>query len=404
VKSIVVPENRRGEGGKTLELRVRMLGRADAPALFHLTGGPGMSNLAQRYPRGLLERFRIVEVGYRGIDSTPALDGRLLGRVLAKRNLSTSESKAALADAFRASLEAWRSGGIDPSAYQMRDLVGDLEDVRTALRLGRVHVVGQSYGTRVALHWMTEHPEAIHRAVLIGANPPGCFFWPAAGVRRVFDAYQAHYPGDGRLESIIAERVASLPSRWLGIPIDRDRIRILTFFLLFHRETARRVFGTYLRGSTARFALASIAMGLAFPRMGKWGDFFLKGLCADFDPKRDYAAETRAEPQNFGSPLGDLLFTPPWDASSIDRDPPRALDIRTPTLILSGALDFSTPPENARVLTEKFPSVVQRVEPDKGHVMDFWREPVIADVLSRFLLSGDVPNDRAFPRHPIRFG
>lgn len=398
VRSIVVPENRRRAGSRALVLRLRQLGRADAPALFHLTGGPGMSNLSQRYPRGLLERFRIVEIGYRGIDSKPSLDGRILARALGRRGLSSEAGKAALAAAFRSSVDRWQSEGFDLAGYQMRDLVSDLEDARTALGIERAYVVAQSYGTRIALHWMTEHPDAIRRAVLIGANPPGCFFWSARGVSEIFDAYQAHFSEGRSLESIVAETIDQLPERWMGIPIDRDRVRILTFFLLFHRDTARRVFETYLRGSVARFALASAAMSVMFPRMGRWGDFFLKGLCADLDPARDYAAEARAAPGRFGSPLGDLLFTPKWELP-FDREA-LELDVRTPTLILSGALDFSTPPRNARVLTERFPSVVQHVEPDKGHVMDFWREPALPAVIARYLEHGELPGE-AFPRRPI---
>src|SRR5205823_8621343 len=122
--------------------------------------------------------------------------------------------------------------------------------------------------------------------------------------------------------------IASLPARWMGLPIDRDRIRILTFFLLFQRDSAQFVLRSHLRKSLARFALASLAMRVVFPRMMKWGDFCLKGLLADFDPSRDYAAEARAEPGHFGSPLGELLFTPKWELP-IARDPPIDLDIGT---------------------------------------------------------------------------
>ena len=412
---LVVPENRRRARSRALRLRVRMLGRVGAPVIFHLTGGPGMSNLVQRYPKPLLEAFRVVEVGYRGLDSTPSLDGRLLARALGRRDLSSTESKAALEQAFAASVALWREQGFDLAGYQLRDIASDLEDARRALGLDRVHLLAQSYGTRVALHYMTQHPDAIASSVLIGANPPGHFFWSSADVHDAFAAYQPHfeaacpeYTGKLELEELCARVLERLPERWLGLRIDRDRVRMLTFFLLFHRTTAVWVFDTYLRaqekGAFGRFALASLAMGVSFPRMGAWGDFFIKGLLADYDPERDYASEALAAPGRFGSPLGQLLFAPAWDRSVFaDRDPPAALDVRPPTLVLSGALDFSTPAKNARELTTRFPCVVQLVEPDKGHVADFWREPALPGVLERFFGAGEAPEPGTFRRHPIRF-
>src|SRR5258707_67464 len=122
-----------------------MLGRRGAPAVFQLTGGPGVSNLRMRYPAALLEGFRIVEVGYRGLDSHPALDARPLQRALSSPSLCSVPAKEALAAAFSTCVRRWLASGFDLAGYQMSDIVADLEQVRSMLGLGRVHLLAQSY-------------------------------------------------------------------------------------------------------------------------------------------------------------------------------------------------------------------------------------------------------------------
>jgi pimeloyl-ACP methyl ester carboxylesterase len=414
---ILVPENRRVPGSRLVRLSFRRIGAPDAPAVLYFTGGPGVSNLGQRPPRRLLEGRSVIEVGYRGIDSSSRLECRALREALTPEDLGAPESRATVARAFERCLAEWRAAGIDPQGYQLQDVVEDAEDVRRALGLDTVDLLASSYGTRVALHYQHLHPTSVRRVVLLGANPPGHFFWSAEDVRRGFDAYEpyfqsAHpeYAGKLRLEELFTTVLERLPPRDLLVRLDPERIRVVTFVMLFHRGSAEMVLDAYLRAYEDRnyhgLAALSAAHDLVVPRAFDWGDFFLKGL-ADHQPGRDYAAESSGGPGRFGSPLGALLYSPPYAPETLAfRDPPPRLEISRPTLILSGELDFSTPDRTAREeLTDRFPAHVQQLTlPGHGHVGDLWRQSeALGDTVARFLAAGEVGPADAFRAAPVRF-
>ena len=402
---LLVPENRRRPGSRVIALRFRRLGPLDGrPVLFHFTGGPGMSNLKHRYPEALLETFTVVEVGYRGIDSSTRLRCDGLKRQLTAQDLLSDGGKVRMARAFDDCVRSWQAEGLDLSGYQLADMVEDAEDLRRALGVPKVHLVADSYGTRLALEYLSRHPESVVRAVLIGANPPGHFFWSSSDLEAAFAGYE-RATGTPGLEAAFHRVLMGLPERSWGLRVDPDRIRIMSFFLLFHRSTARRVFTAFSaaheKNSTFRLVLLSLGHNLVLPHvMDEWGDLFWKGLITDWHPDAGYRARSAMSPGRFGSPLGELLFAPPYDPDFLAyRDAPRPLAVTTPTLVLSGALDFSTPPENARrELVERFPSVQQLVVPSYGHVADFWAEPrALSRVLEQYLLRGRVPEVEDLP-------
>jgi proline iminopeptidase len=54
----------------------------------------------------------------------------------------------------------------DPSLWTMGRSVAEIEHVRTALEIGRVHLLGQSFGGFLALEYALTHPEAVRSLVL----------------------------------------------------------------------------------------------------------------------------------------------------------------------------------------------------------------------------------------------
>lgn len=414
---ILVPENRRVAGSRLLRLRFRRTGPAGAPAVFYFTGGPGVSNLGQRFPAELLRHRAVVEVGYRGMDSSTRLECRALRRVLTPDDLAAPASRAGVARAFEECLDGWRAAGIDPAGYQLADLIEDAEDVRRALGLETVDLMASSYGTRIALHYASIYPSSIRRLLLLGANPPGHFFWSAEDVRRGFEAYQPYfereypqYAGKLTVEELFVQVLDGLPRRDLLVHLDAERIRTVTFVMLFHRGTAELVLDAYLRayedGNHHGLAVLSAAHDVVVPGAFEWGDFFLKGL-VDLDPLRDHAAEAAGGRGRFGSPLGALLFAPRYAPETLAfRDPPLPLNVSRPTLILSGELDFSTPDRTAREeLADRFPeSVRQLTVPALGHVGDFWGQgDALGAVATQFLVHGEVADPVPFRSPPVRF-
>ena len=56
----------------------------------------------------------------------------------------------------------------DPSLYTLEHNVEEVEGLREALGLGRIHLVGSSYGGLVALAYALQHPERLKTLVTIG--------------------------------------------------------------------------------------------------------------------------------------------------------------------------------------------------------------------------------------------
>ncbi len=111
------------------DLYVRSWGRADAPAVLYLHGGPGQSSYEfeqHQVPR-LAERLRVICLDQRGV---------------------------------------LRSGPLAPGApLTLDDLVADCETVRSGLGIDRWAVLGQSFGGLLALRYAVAHPDAVRAVV-----------------------------------------------------------------------------------------------------------------------------------------------------------------------------------------------------------------------------------------------
>jgi proline iminopeptidase len=59
----------------------------------------------------------------------------------------------------------------DPSVYVVDRFVEEVEAVRTELELGRVHLLGRSWGGMLALQYTLDHPEAVESLIVSNAAP-----------------------------------------------------------------------------------------------------------------------------------------------------------------------------------------------------------------------------------------
>lgn len=186
---LVVPENRRKDDSRMIRVATAIVRASDGerapdPVVF-IGGGPG-------YPIGLtedgLERWRQI------IDRTPALqrrdvilfEQRGVGRSIPDLNcpefdpLSVDPAlvladNQAIAAAYREAAIACRDrllrDGTDFAGYSGVDFAADTADLRRALRLDAWNLVGVSYGTRVVLTLLRDHPEGVRAAVLSSVYP-----------------------------------------------------------------------------------------------------------------------------------------------------------------------------------------------------------------------------------------
>ncbi len=414
-----VPENREDPNARLIRLpvtRIRAIGPSPAEPIFHLGGGPGLSNLNFRPPLALLEHHDVVLVGYRGVDGSPVLDCPEVSRAMkgVDGDLFSPASRAALAQAIQNGARRLQEQGIDLSGYNIPEVIADLEAARQALGYGRIHLLSQSYGTRVALLYAQQHPERIHRSVMIGVNPPGRFVWEPGKI----DAQLAQYgrlwaasPASGGRDLVeMMRRVnQAMPRRWLFLPIDPGKVKAASFALLFHRGTAAMVFDAYrsaARGDPSGLALLSLVYDFALPGMFNWGDFMAKGFSADYDAGRDYT-DLAAPETIMGSPLAQLFWPSArfWPAPVLPDEFRRAKPSEVETLLISGSLDFSTPAEYAK--EELLPYLSrgsQVILAEMGHTGDLWggQPQATEHLIAHFFDTGEVDASR-FTYAPMDF-
>jgi pimeloyl-ACP methyl ester carboxylesterase len=164
-------------------------------------------------------------------------------------------------------------------------------------------------------------------------------------------------------------------------------------------------------GDPSGVAVLSLAYDVFVPTSFTWGDFLAKAFSVDREPDRDYNELLDPPGAALGSPLSLLFFGggTGWPVEPA----PDALRKLTPThvesLLISGALDVSTPPQTAQ--DEALPFLergTQVVIPNASHVDDLWRlQPdAMQSLVTTFFDHGDVVDsfDAATPevRVPLR--
>lgn len=151
--------------------------------VVYLEGGPGGHALEQiRFlVADLLDPLRarsdVVFFDQRGAGlSEPRLDCpeiEALTRELEDTpSVAEDEADRRFHDSLRACRDRLEAEGIDLAAYTSIDNAHDVEAIRTALGYERWNLYGISYGTKLALEVIRQHPEAVRTAVLDSVFPP----------------------------------------------------------------------------------------------------------------------------------------------------------------------------------------------------------------------------------------
>jgi pimeloyl-ACP methyl ester carboxylesterase len=278
--------------------------------------------------------------------------------------------------------------GFDLGRYTMREVVADMEAARARLGYDRVNLLSESYGTRVAQIYAALRPARVHRSVMIGVNPPGGFVWEPHTVDTQIQYYSHLCARDAACSartSDLAETVRAvnraMPRRWLVFPIDADKVRLAAFVLLFNRKSAAMVFDAYMsaaRSDPSGLALLSAAVDVVFPRAFNWGEMYAKAASADLDTARNYEVDMSPPDAILGSPLSLLQWggvdVRRWPIPFLPQELRRVQRSEVETLLVSGTVDFSTPPALATAeLLPALPHGKQVVLAEFGHTADLWQ-------------------------------
>lgn len=408
--TLVVPENRQSPDARLIAVPVtRIRARSPNPGepIFRLEGGPGKSNMDFPFAHRYTANHDLVMVGYRGVDGSVQLDcpevddaRRTSGDLTGKRSVDASTK------AFGKCADRLQDEGVDLGGYSLAERVDDLEAARRALRYGRVNLLSESFGTRIAMVYAARHAKSIRRSIMVGVNPPGGFLYSQQASDKQLDRFSAMKGED--VAAPIRRTVEDMPKRWGPFPIRSGNARVATFIGLMESSDAAGplaapatldAWDAVTKGDASGLWFQSVAASLLLPKMHVWGDSASVAR-SDGDAVRRHFAKDR------GNGPADAMNRFLWADGGMLREWPRNADdvpyarIRTSnveTLLVSGELDGATPngPATAEVLRH-LPNGKQVVLEGIGHTVDFWSQQPKAGarLINGFFADGRVDDSR----------
>ena len=419
--TLIVPENRTKSDSRLMTLPVVKLhsfNENPGEPIFLLFGGPGASNLRTvPFTIWLLENHDIVMVGYRGVDGEVSLQSlEIPEAMVTDENPFGSENLENIANASLGAFNRLKSEGIDIDAYNMIEVIDDLESAKNALGYEKINLFGISYGTRLAYLYGLRYPESIHRTFIEAVNAPGRFVWEPEMIDSMFiylgDQWKKNPECVAKTPDIIQtiqNELSSLPKKWRKVTINPDKVKIMMFMMAYSRSGIARIFDAFVAAEKGDYS------GLAFLSMGydqlpnspwmNWGDNFSKGGSADYDPDKNY--ETAIEPPGsiIGSPMSKIFAVMSyggWPIAQISEEYRELRYSEVEILMLSGNIDISTPAQNGTKMLEYLPNGHQVVLSDHGHDLEAIEIDAYHTLVNIFYLTGEV-DASGFSDIPIDF-
>ncbi len=408
---LVVPEDRADPASPEIRVAVAVFHsnnpeKAPDPLLY-LEGGPGGSALkatAPAFGRVLAPyaRYRdVIVLDQRGVGfSQPALDcPEFYDYLLASLagDLSVAEDAAQIETAVAACHDRLVASGASLTAYNSAASAADLADLAAALGYEQVNLLGSSYGTRLALTTMRDHPALVRSAVLAGVFPPQVSLNAdtPANVARALDALFAACAAD----TACAAAYPDLEARFyeLGARLNAEPVTITVPDPATQTPLAALINGDELYGAVFRMLYSTdllplLPQGIAAAADGDYGalasylllnllsetlisrGMFLSVQCyedAAFDPPDALATSSAAYPrlESFLRRGGDLgaLCPRAWAVGAADPVENEPISSDVPTLLISGEYDPVTPPAWGALAAATLPNSTHVVIPNASH-------------------------------------
>jgi pimeloyl-ACP methyl ester carboxylesterase len=223
---LTVPEDRSKPGGRTIRIFVLRL-PATSPnpkpdPIVVLSGGPGGGGsiqFGQFFGSPLNVERDIILFDQRGSLQSSRLgcaeyDVALNSAISIP--FTSDEQTAKQVAAVTACRDAATAAGIDRASYNTAENAADLADLRVALGIDEWNVTGSSYGTKLALVELRDHPEGIRSMVIDSLSPPNIQiaekWWaaPASSFKAIFAACAAQPSCAAAYPDLEAEFIATV--------------------------------------------------------------------------------------------------------------------------------------------------------------------------------------------------
>jgi pimeloyl-ACP methyl ester carboxylesterase len=412
-----------------------MARRKRADPVFLLAGGPGQSaiNVAPStlplFGR-LNNRRDIVFVDQRGTGRSAPLECDVpRHRPLAEQGDAVRQ--AAELRECRDRLKTLPHG--DLRMYTTTLAMQDLDAVRAQLGVDRINLVGVSYGTRAALEYQRQFPQAVRRSVLDGVAPADMVLQASFSTdsQSVLDALF----GACERDAACAKAHPALRAQWAALLKSLPKTVTLAHPLTGRPDSFVLTRGMVLGAVRAPLYVPAVAAALPhaideaargnFEALAGMNSMLVarKGLtpamgmhfsvvCAEDYPRRSHSVDVPGG--DFGTDFAKLYerVCDDWPRADVPVAFYRIARSAAPTLVLSGGLDPVTPPRHgARVAKALGPKAVHVIVENAGHGVT--AIGCVRDVMFRFIeatgdeeaLAVDASCVKSIPRpsafHPL---
>jgi pimeloyl-ACP methyl ester carboxylesterase len=437
---LIVPQNRANPQSRSIEIAVAVFRSPNlnkpADPLIYLEGGPGGAVLdllplifSNRF-QPLLETRDLILFDQRGVgQSQPALactEIRDLSYDTLDQALTTDEYVSRYGQALTECASRLSAEGIDLSAYTSAQNAADVADLIAALGYEQANLFGVSYGTKLALTVLRDHPERIRSVILDSVYPPQVALTNVpftfqraldvlfAGCQQNPDCAAA-YPD---LETVFYDLVNQLnadpirtdvldPSsgRSLEAVIDGDTFASYVFNALYAAEIIpalpKSIYET--RDGDPQFVslmTTVVLQQLPYVFLGmntavQCAEEFTFETAASL---QTVVAETRPELQGFARRgLVDPALLPlcaAWGAGQPDAIDNQPVSSAVPALVVSGEYDPITPPSYGELAAETLSNSTVLSFPGVGHGAVFSSDCAM-DIAKQFLADPAAKLDTA---------
>ncbi|KGM32424.1 alpha/beta hydrolase [Inquilinus limosus] len=435
--TVTVLEDRARPDGPRIRLRVATLRRTDRelrpdPLLF-IQGGPGgpagldaagLSGWAKAVRiSDWLAAQRLVLFDQRGVGESrllpipcEALVHQARQTILDHMQPPETVRRAATRKSMESCWARFRQAGHDPGLITTASIAADVEDLRLALGHPTWNLWGSSFGSRVAMTVMRDHPQGLRSVILESVLPPEANVYDdAASSGEAFDALvracrasaacNENYPDLERRFLALADRLDAAP---LTIPISEDSTARIDgwmfrdFAIGMLRTPADAMFVPFLIDELETNQTRVITAGkrLELQKVEAMGAAMSHAVhasisCADLTPADPgWVEKARGHDPRFAAQMWDVTadgdcgmwpvpHSPASDAAPVTSD--------IPALLISGALDPQTPPSWAEAAVKRLANGHSYVFPAYGHGVLYYGEPCAGMIAGSFL---DDPSRR----------
>ncbi len=410
---VIVPEDRTGDPLKTIRLAVAVFhSTSDNPApdpVMFLQGGPGgqavqlSADAFDILVHPFLSKRDYITFDQRGTGlSEPALKCDELDKVYRQDIYGTiphETRELVYKNAFLSCSGLLRVNGVKLNSYTTMESAADLKDILNLLGYSKVNLYGASYGTRLALVTMRNHPEIVKTAILDSVVPVEANVFSLypdsvdSALSQLFDTCAADikcnsaYPN---LETVFWDLVKELNTTPVTVTTSAYPIGTVTEsvdggYLLNvvlgsikssnFIETAPQTIYRVKDGDYSTLLAAQYSLPFAFD--GISAGLYISMMCHEHGlavtPDGLQTVSERLGVEHvwrpfYGAPEELVQACKSWGSNGPYLGENDAVVSDIPSLIIEGSYDPATPPFFGRQVAEKLPNSFYVEFPNQGHV------------------------------------